>query len=49
MRTSVAPSWNSLGQLAAIIILRSLLNYFLERELRGISLQESDHEGKPEL
>ena len=30
--TAVAPSWNKLGQLGAISIIRTLLNYFLQRE-----------------
>ena len=33
LATAVAPSWNDIGQLAAIAIIRTLLNYFLEREL----------------
>lgn len=31
--TAVAPSWNALDQLAAVIALRTLLNYFLHREM----------------
>lgn len=34
LKTAVAPSFTIIAQLAAIIILRTLLNYFLERELR---------------
>jgi uncharacterized membrane protein len=34
LKTAVAPSWNEIGQLAAIIVLRTLLNYFLEQELQ---------------
>lgn len=34
LKTAVAPSWNDIGQLAAIAVLRTGLNYFLERELR---------------
>jgi hypothetical protein len=30
----VAPSWNDIGKLAAIAILRTALNYFLARELK---------------
>lgn len=33
LRTAVAPTWNDIGKLAAIAALRTLLNYFLEREL----------------
>lgn len=34
LKTAVAPSFTIIAQLAAIIVLRTLLNYFLERELR---------------
>jgi uncharacterized membrane protein len=33
LRTAVAPTWNEIGQLAAIIVLRTLLNYFLQKEI----------------
>ncbi len=33
LRTAVAPSWNDIGQLAAIIVIRTTLNYFLQKEL----------------
>ena len=33
LRTAVAPTWNEIGQLAAIAGLRTALNYFLEREI----------------
>jgi uncharacterized membrane protein len=32
IRTAVAPSWNEIGKLAAIMALRTALNYSLERE-----------------
>ncbi len=34
LKTAVAPSWDDIGQLAAIAILRTGLNYFLDRELK---------------
>ncbi|MFL5765929.1 MAG: DUF1622 domain-containing protein [Bacteroidia bacterium] len=34
LKTAIAPTWNEIGQLAAIAVLRTGLNYFLERELR---------------
>lgn len=34
LATAVAPSWDDIGKLAAIAIIRTLLNYFLERELK---------------
>lgn len=35
LKTAVAPTWNDIGQLAAIAAIRTLLNYFLEKELKG--------------
>jgi uncharacterized membrane protein len=32
-RTSIAPSWDDIGQLAAIAAIRTVLNLFLERDL----------------
>jgi uncharacterized membrane protein len=34
LATAIAPTWNDIGQLAAIATLRTALNYFLERELK---------------
>lgn len=34
LRTAVAPNCDDIGKLAAIAALRTLLNYFLERELK---------------
>ena len=39
LRTAVAPTWNDIGKLAAIAALRTLLNYFLERELNRSELR----------
>lgn len=36
LATAVAPSWNDIGKLAAIATIRTILNYFLERELKHI-------------
>lgn len=33
LRTAIAPTWNEIGQLAAIVILRTVLNYFLQKEI----------------
>jgi uncharacterized membrane protein len=37
LATAVAPSWNDIGKLAAIAILRTALNYFLARELKHMN------------
>ncbi len=33
LRTAVAPTWNEIGQLAAIVVLRTALNFFLQQEI----------------
>jgi uncharacterized membrane protein len=34
LSTAVAPSWDQIGKLGAIAVIRTTLNYFLMRELR---------------
>ncbi|WP_312162127.1 DUF1622 domain-containing protein [Phenylobacterium sp.] len=36
-RTAIAPTWDDIGQLAAIAVIRTALNYFLERDLEAFS------------
>lgn len=36
LATAVAPSWDTIGKLAAIAVLRTALNYFLGKELQEI-------------
>ncbi|RMF24300.1 MAG: DUF1622 domain-containing protein, partial [Cyanobacteria bacterium J083] len=33
LKTTISPTWNDIGQLAAIIILRTMLNYLLLRAI----------------
>ena len=33
IRTAIAPSWADIGQLGAIAVIRTFLNYFLERDV----------------
>ena len=35
LSTAVAPSWDQIGKLAAIAVIRTALNYFLRQELHG--------------
>ncbi len=35
LATAIAPTWDDIGKLAAIAVLRTALNYFLERELQS--------------
>jgi len=34
LRTAIAPNWDDIGKLAAIAGIRTLLNYFLQKEVR---------------
>jgi uncharacterized membrane protein len=33
VRTAISPQWNDIAQLGAIAVIRTFLNYFLERDL----------------
>jgi len=33
VRTAISPTWNEIGQLASIAVIRTFLNYFLERDV----------------
>ena len=35
LRTAVAPTWTEIGQLGAIVVLRTALNFFLQKEIDG--------------
>jgi uncharacterized membrane protein len=37
----VSPSWQDIGELAAIAIIRTFLNYFLERDLEAVQQTEA--------
>lgn len=46
LRTAVAPSWDEIGKLAAIAVLRTALNFFLQREIDAAQARqgrEPDH------
>lgn len=40
VRSTIAPNWQDIGQLAAIAVIRTFLNYFLERDLEAARPQE---------
>ena len=33
VRTAISPTWDDIGQLAAIAVIRTFLNFFLERDM----------------
>jgi uncharacterized membrane protein len=49
VRTAISPSWDDIGQLAAIAVIRTFLNYFLERDLDAASRSEGGPPPDPEL
>jgi len=46
LKTTIAPTWTDIGQLATIIAIRTILNYFL---LHDIALQSESGEKSPTL
>lgn len=40
LSTSIAPTWERIGKLAAIAIIRTVLNYFLNKELKDEEASE---------
>ncbi len=40
LQTAVAPTWDDIGKLAAIAAIRTILNYFLEKELKEIESRD---------
>ena len=42
IETSISTSWEAIGRLAAIAVIRTFLNYFLERDLA--EMRERQHE-----
>ena len=41
LRTVISPSFDQLGQLAAIAVIRTFLNYFLEKDLEKYELKQT--------
>lgn len=53
LSTSVAPTWDRIGKLAAIAVIRTALNYFLTKEMRDEAasdepaLMQGKQQGRP--
>lgn len=47
LSTSVSPSWDQIGKLAAIAVIRTALNYFLSKELQHESTAQQAGESAP--
>lgn len=48
LRTTIAPGWNEIGKLAAIVVLRTILNYFLQSEISRAALREKGEKATAE-
>lgn len=46
LSTAVSPSWDQIGKLGAIAVIRTLLNYFLTREMRDERKGLADRHGR---
>jgi uncharacterized membrane protein len=44
VRTTIAPTWEQIGELAAIAAIRTFLSYFLERDLYELRRHEAKEE-----
>ena len=42
VRTAIAPTWDDIGRLGAIALIRTALNYFLERDMEEFSPKADD-------
>ena len=42
VRTAISPTWSEIGQLAAIGLIRTFLNFFLEKDLEKYESQETE-------
>lgn len=42
VRTSVSPTWDDVGQLSAIAVIRTFLNYFLTRDLESFAASDQE-------
>src|SRR5687768_4658141 len=46
IESSITPDWDGIGRLAAVAVIRTFLNYFLERDVSEI--RELEQRGEPE-
>ena len=44
VRSTIAPTWEQIGELAAIAAIRTFLSYFLERDLAELRRQQAESE-----
>jgi uncharacterized membrane protein len=45
IETAIAPEWDDIGRLGAIAVIRTFLNYFLERDLSDVEKRQQQATG----
>jgi len=45
VHTAVTPTWDDIGRLAAIAVIRTFLTYFLERDIRNLRERQAGRIG----
>jgi len=43
IRSAISPTWEELGQLGAIALIRTFLNYFLEKDIEKYAEEKESH------
>ena len=46
LKTAISPTWQDIGQLGAIVGIRTVLNFFLTRELRQMESVQGNEPGR---
>jgi uncharacterized membrane protein len=49
LRTAIAPTWSEVGLLAAIVVLRTVLNFFLQMEIEKAAQNKNEINSAPAL
>jgi uncharacterized membrane protein len=44
VETTIAPSWDDLGKLASVAVIRTFLNFFLNRDMDEINARGREHD-----
>jgi len=47
IESAITPSWDEIGRLGAVAVIRTFLNYFLERDLAEAERRETHPEARP--
>jgi uncharacterized membrane protein len=47
VHTSIAPTWDEVGRLGAIAVIRTFLSYFLERDVEEVRARQRAHVSVP--